>query len=121
MSNKWLDRTISASGDVGGRVADASETLIATLRNANRAIAAQGAAGWNHARGLSDELVSKGRHVRKSTSSFIADRPLESVLIIGLVGVAVGWVMRRSRERAAESSPAPKPRRRARAPRKSAR
>ncbi|MGA9340794.1 MAG: hypothetical protein WBV61_00485 [Rhodanobacteraceae bacterium] len=102
----WMDRTLSNGSDIGARVADASHNLLSALRDANHTVARQGAAGWNSARDLGSDLISRGRNVGKSTTSLIAERPLESVLIVGLAGLAIGWVLRRAQESRTESRPA---------------
>ncbi|MGA9422451.1 MAG: hypothetical protein WBW61_08810 [Rhodanobacteraceae bacterium] len=106
MSIKWMDREVPGYADIGSRVADASHALIATLRDANQAVAKRSAAGWNSARALGEDVLVKGRHTRETTAGFIAERPLESVLIIGLAGVAIGWILRRAQESRADHSSA---------------
>ncbi|MGA8278860.1 MAG: hypothetical protein WB784_11785 [Rhodanobacteraceae bacterium] len=110
MSIKWMDRKVPGYADIGSRVADASHALIATLRDANQAVARRGSAGWSSARALGDDVLTKGRNARKSTAGFIAERPLESVLIIGLAGVAIGWILRRAQESRANHSSSSAPR-----------
>lgn len=101
MSNRWIERTTAANAAVGARLADASDALVSTLREANDVVARQGAAGLDYARAFGGDMISGARRAGTSTRGLIAERPVESVVIVALVGVAIGWILRRTRERVA--------------------
>jgi hypothetical protein len=98
MAYGWMDRATAANNAVTSRLADASEALTSTLRDANDVLARQGAAGLDLARTFGGELAVNARRAGNSTRSLIAERPLESAVIVALTGVAIGWLWRRMRE-----------------------
>lgn len=94
LAKKWLDRAGAANDAIGARLADATDTLASTWHDAQHALSRQRAAGIASARAFGSDV----RRVGSSTRSLIVERPLEALLIAGVVGFALGWLIRRSRE-----------------------
>jgi|GEM_PF-5795934 ElaB/YqjD/DUF883 family membrane-anchored ribosome-binding protein len=98
MNSRWFKPALDANAAVSERLADASNALVSTLRDANEAIARQGAAGRELVSAFGDEVVTGMRRAGRSTRGLIAERPIESVAIMALIGVGIGWVLRSSRQ-----------------------
>lgn len=107
-ATQWLQRNAHANG---AHLAEASHALATSLHDAGEALARQGGSGMHAVRAFADEAVGNARQMGRSTRSLMAERPLEAALIAGVVGVAIGWLVRRSREQT------PPPARRVAAPR----
>lgn len=113
MTPGWMRRTTQAEEDLGARFADASDALSARWRDANQLLRQRGASGLDAARDFGGEMLGGARRMRRSTRDFAIERPLETALLVGVVGFAIGWLVRRIREpaprvaaaRAARSKP----------------
>ncbi len=98
MKSPWLARTAASGAEASERLAHASDALAAKLHDVRDSLARRGEHGLDLARTGGDQVAASLRRAGYSTRSLIAERPVESVVIIGLLGVAIGWVLRRSRE-----------------------
>jgi len=124
MTSPWLARTAASGAAASERLAHASDALAAKLHDVRDSLARHGGHSLELARTGSDEIAAGLRRAGNSTRGLIAERPVESIVIIGLLGVAIGWVLRRSRESrnalddgAPRKAASPRPRsRRVRAP-----
>ncbi|NCT69024.1 MAG: hypothetical protein GXC76_15460 [Rhodanobacteraceae bacterium] len=68
------------------------------MRDAEHAITRRGSAGVEAARAFGDDLLGGARHLQRSTRTLLAERPLETLLVIGIAGFAIGWIARRARD-----------------------
>ena len=98
MRPEWMDRFRHIDGDVGERFSDASDALAARLRDVNQQLRERGASGLDAARDFSGQMIGGARRMSRSTRDFAVERPLETALLVGVVGFAVGWLVRRMRE-----------------------
>lgn len=99
LTKEWINDRIGSARDVAhARIAAASDIVAQNLLDAQRAIARRSATGLDHARVLGGELQKGSYRLGRSTRSLVAERPVESVLIIGVAAFAIGWLWRRSRE-----------------------
>jgi ElaB/YqjD/DUF883 family membrane-anchored ribosome-binding protein len=101
MNSRWMERASALNAAVADRLSDASQTLATHLRAANEAIGS----GADQARDIGRSLTVSARRGSNSARELIAERPFESALIIGAVGVAIGWLWRRTREPRVEDAP----------------
>ena len=90
---RWLDRSHATSDAITARLTDASATLAAALRDANRTLLKNGTAGFDAARAFGDDLRSDARRMRQSTRSLVVEHPRESALAIALTGAVVGCAL----------------------------
>lgn len=97
MRPEWMNRVSSVDDDLGARFADASDAVAARLRSANQVLRERGASGLDAARDLSGDLIVGARRMSRSTRDFAAERPIETALLVGVVGFALGWMVRRMR------------------------
>jgi hypothetical protein len=109
MASRWMDRLAHVDDDLGARFVEASDAVAARLHDANQALLRRGTAGLVVARDFGDEMLGGARRMSRSTRHLVAERPLETALLVGVAGFAIGWLIRRMRE--------PAPRAVARAPR----
>lgn len=100
-ATQWLQHNARANG---AHLAEASHALATSLHNASEALARQGGSGMRAVRVFADGAVGNARQMGRSTRSLMAERPLEAVLIAGIAGFAIGWLVRRSREAAARTT-----------------
>jgi len=117
MTSPWLARTAASGAAASERLAHASDALAAKLHDVRDSLARHGEHSLELARTGGDEIAASLRRAGRSTRGLVAERPLESIVIIGLLGVAIGWVLRRSRESrnaVEEGAPSPTTRPRAR-------
>lgn len=98
MTPGWMDRMAHTDEDLGARFADASDAVAARWRDANHLLRQRGASGLDAARDFGGEMLGGARRMRRSTRDFVIERPLETALLVGVVGFAVGWLVRRIRE-----------------------
>lgn len=101
-ATQWLQRNARANG---AHLAEASHALATSLHDAGEALARQGGSGMHAVRAFADEAVGNARQMGRSTRSLMVERPLEAALVAGIVGFAIGWLVRRSREGAARTAP----------------
>ncbi len=94
----WMDRMSRVDDDLGTRFADTTDTLAARWRDANQLLQQRGANGLDAARDFGGEMLGGARRMSRSTRDFAVERPLETALLVGVVGFAVGWLVRRMRE-----------------------
>jgi len=127
MTTPWLARTAASGAAASERLAQASDALASKLHDVRHSLAHHGEHGLDLARASADEVAAGLRRAGHSTRSLLAERPVESIVIVGLLGVAIGWILRRSREArredargAASSRPASAAAKRRRAPSASA-
>ena len=90
---RWLDRSQATTDAITARLTDASATLAAALRNANRTLLQNGTAGFDAARAFGDDLRSDARRAAQSTRSLVVEHPRESALAIALTGAVVGCAL----------------------------
>ena len=100
MNSRWMERASALNAAVADRLSDASQTLASHLRTANDVIGS----GADQARDLGRSLTVTARRGSNSARDLIAERPFESALIIGAMGIAIGWLWRRTREPRSENS-----------------
>jgi len=98
MTSPWLARTAASGAAASERLAQASDALAAKLHDVRDSLSRHGEHSLELARAGGDEIAASLRSAGRSTRGLVAERPVESIVIIGLLGVAVGWVLRRSRE-----------------------
>lgn len=119
---RWLDRN-SSTDAMHARLADASDALARSLGSAQHALSQRGAAGMDTARAWGEDMLGGARRLGRSTQGLMAERPVQTALLIGVAGFALGWIARRARElraahdtqpAAARAAPRARPRRRAR-------
>lgn len=107
LAKDWLnDHVGSASDAAHARFAAASEVVANNLHDAQHALARRGAAGLDYARTVGSGMRKGSYRLGRSTRSLVAERPVESAIIIGIAAFAIGWLWRRSRELQAHA-PAP--------------
>jgi ElaB/YqjD/DUF883 family membrane-anchored ribosome-binding protein len=98
MTTPWLARTAASGAAASERLAQASDALASKLHDVRHSLARHGEHGLDLARASGDEIAAGLRRAGHSTRSLLAERPVESIVIVGLLGVAIGWILRRSRE-----------------------
>ncbi|MEO7324239.1 MAG: hypothetical protein ABIW82_05370 [Dokdonella sp.] len=99
LAKEWInDRIGSATDSAHASIAAASDVVAQNLLDAHRAIARRSAAGFDHVRAMGGELQKGSLRLGRSTRSLVAERPMESAVIIGVAAFAIGWLWRRSRE-----------------------
>lgn len=96
MSTLWRER---ANDAVAARFADASGALTQALHAAGDALTRSGDSSLEHARAIGQQALDHAQRAGRSTRSLVAGHPLESVLLAGLAGVVIGWVLRHARSR----------------------
>lgn len=94
LSTHWRER---ANESGVARLAQASDTLAHALHAANDAVARHGASGFERARTIGQQAFDHAQRTGRSTRSLVVGHPLESVLLAGLAGVVIGWVLRHAR------------------------
>ncbi|MEO7062511.1 MAG: hypothetical protein ABI082_01900 [Dokdonella sp.] len=94
----WMARMAHARDDAGAQFADASDAVAAHWHETNQLLRQRGAAGLDAARDFGGDVLGGARRMSRSTRDFATERPLETALLIGVVGFAVGWLVRRMRE-----------------------
>jgi hypothetical protein len=94
---------------VAERIAQASRNLRDALRDSGTRItrgASAGAdyarSGVDYARALGDDALASTQRVGRSTRAAIAERPVETLLVVGLAAFAIGWLSRRVQEARSE-------------------
>jgi hypothetical protein len=103
LAKDWLEDHVGSANDAAhARLAAASAALATHLHDVHQAIARRGGEGLDYARAIGGGMREESYRLGRSTRSLVAERPIESVVIIGLAAFALGWLWRRSRE----SSPA---------------
>lgn len=99
LAKEWMNDHLGSATDAAhARIAAASDAVAQNLLDAHRAVSRRSAAGIDHARALGEELQKGSYRLARSTRSLVAERPVESVVIIGVAAFAIGWLWRRSRE-----------------------
>jgi hypothetical protein len=115
LARKWLEENVVPATEAAhARFAAASDALVDHLQTTRKAIARTGNSGWDYARHVGSDVTKGTYRLGRSTRSLVAERPLESAVIIGIAAFAVGWLWRRSRE-SREAAPATRPSSRRRA------
>lgn len=105
LAKEWMnDRLGSATDAAHAGIEAASEAVAQNLHDAHRALARRSAAGLDHARAFGGELQKSSYRLGRSTRNLVTERPVESVVIIGVVAFAIGWLWRRSRESQSETA-----------------
>ncbi|MEP7043436.1 MAG: hypothetical protein ABI843_10260 [Dokdonella sp.] len=99
MTNPWLARTAASGAAASAQLAQASDALAAKLHDVGHALARHGEHGLDLARTGSDEIAASLRRAGRSTRGLVVERPIESVLIVAALGIAIGWILRLSREK----------------------
>ena len=94
----WMARMAHAGNDAGERFADASDAVAAHWRDTNQMLRQRGAAGLDVARDFGGDVLGGARRMTRTTRDFASERPLETAVLVGVVGFAVGWLVRRMRE-----------------------
>jgi hypothetical protein len=108
LARKWLEENVVPATEAAhARFAAASDALVNHLQTTRNAIARTGTSGLDYARQIGSDVTKGSYRLGRSTRSLVAERPIESVVIIGVAAFAVGWLWRRSRESQA-SAPAPR-------------
>ncbi len=117
LARKWLeDNVVPATEAAHARLAAVSDALVNHLQTTGNAIARTGTSGLDYARQVGSDVTNGTYRFGRSTRSLVSERPIESVVIIGVAAFAVGWLWRRSREVHASTTPSrPAARRRAKA------
>lgn len=87
-----------ATEALNASLANASDMLAKTLENARTKLARASASSADVARDFGDELLVGARKAGRSTQSLVSERPMQSLLIVGAVAFALGWIGRRARE-----------------------
>jgi len=104
LARKWLEENvIPATEAAHARFASASDALVNHLQTTRNALARTGTSGLDYARQVGNDMTKGTYRLGRSTRSLVAERPIESVVIIGAAAFAVGWLWRRSRETRAEA------------------
>jgi hypothetical protein len=99
LARKWLeDNVVPATEVAQARIAAASDALVNHLQTTRNAISRTGTSGLDYARQIGSDVTRGSYRLGRSTRSLVAERPIESVVIIGVAAFAVGWLWRRSRE-----------------------
>ena len=104
LATNWRER---ANDVLATRFANASGAMAHGLHDANDALARHGEAGLERARALGHDTLDRAHRAGRSTQRMVAGHPVESMLLAGLAGVVIGWMLRhalRRREQAAASS-----------------
>lgn len=113
LARKWLEDTVVPATEAAhARFAAASDALVNHLQTTRNAIARTGNSSLDYAKQVGSDMTSSTYRFGRSTRTLISERPIESVVIIGVAAIAVGWLWRRSRETAAQEAPARAPARR---------
>ncbi len=104
----WRER---ASDAIAERGTEVSRALTQALHAANDAFARGRDSGLDHARAFGLQALDHTRRAGRSTRSLVAGHPLEAVLLAGLAGVVIGWMLHHTRSparaaRATGSKPA---------------
>ena len=98
MTPRWMDRMAHMDDGLGARFAEASDAMAARLNDANLALMRRGSSGLNAARDFGGDMLGGARRWSQSTRGLVAERPLETALLVGIAGFALGWLIRRMRE-----------------------
>jgi len=110
LARKWLeDNVVPATEAAHARFAAASDALVNHLQATRDVIARSGSSGLDYARQIGSDVTNSTYRFGRSTRTLVADRPIESVVIIGVAAFAIGWLWRRSRETTHASAPSPRP------------
>jgi ElaB/YqjD/DUF883 family membrane-anchored ribosome-binding protein len=100
LARKWLEENVVPATEAAhAKFAAASDALVNQLQSTRSALSRSGSAGVDYARQLSNDVTQGTYRFGRSTRTLVAERPIESVMIIGAAAFAVGWLWRRSRER----------------------
>jgi len=105
MSGNWLKLITS----IPPRVVHTGDTALQALRDAGQLAGRQLDSGWHLAKELSAQASENSQRVGRSARQLVAQRPVESVLLVAGAAFAIGWlvaVVRRQRETAAPARPA---------------
>jgi hypothetical protein len=99
LARKWLEETVVPATEAAhARFAAASDALVNHLQTTRDVLARKGISSLAQARQLGDDVTQGTYRFGRSTRTLVAERPIESVVIIGVAAFAVGWLWRRSRE-----------------------
>jgi len=99
LARKWLEEKVAPATDAAqARFAAASDALVDHLQTTRNALARSGNSGLDYARQLGSDMTDSTYRFGRSTRTLVAERPIESVVIISVAAFAVGWLWRRSRE-----------------------
>lgn len=104
----------SANG-AGERIAGAASHLGDALRDAGLTVSRRASEGARYARAFGDDALTTGRDAARSTRALVEQRPMETLLVVGIAAFAIGWVLRRLQEVPSRSNAAPPKRRTPRA------
>lgn len=111
LARKWLEENVVPATEAAhARFTAASDALVDHLQTTRNAIARTGASGLDYARQVGGDVTKSTYRFGRSTRTLISERPIESVVIIGVAAIAVGWLWRRSRETQASKTPKTAPR-----------
>lgn len=108
MAPRWMDRIAHADDGVGARFAEASDAMVARLHDANQSLMRRGSSGLGAARDLGGDMLGGARRLSRSTRGVMAGRPFETVLLVGVAGFALGWLIRHMREAGPRTARAPR-------------
>lgn len=98
-ARKWLEENVVPATEAAhARFAEASDALVNHLQTTRNALARTGNSGLDYARQLGSDVTDGTYRFGRSTRTLVAERPIESVVIISVAAFAVGWLWRRSRE-----------------------
>lgn len=108
MAPRWMDRIAQADDGLGARFTEASDAIVARLHDANQSLMRRGSSGLGAARDLGGDMLDGARRLSRSTRGVMAERPFETVLLVGVAGFALGWLIRYMREAGPPTARAPR-------------
>lgn len=108
MAPRWMDRMAHADDGLGARFAEVSDAMAARLHDANQSLMRRGSSGLDAARDFGGDMLGGARRMSRSTRSLVSERPFETVLLVGVVGFALGWLIRHMREPGPRAARAPR-------------
>ena len=108
MAPKWMDRIARGDDGLGARFAEASDAMATRLHDANQSLMRHGSSGLDVARDFGGDMLGGARRLSRSTRGVMAERPFETVLLVGVAGFALGWLIRHMREAGPRTARAPR-------------
>ena len=90
LSTLWRERPNDAFAT---RLSEASDALTRALDAAGGALTRNGSDGRERTRVIGQQALDHAQRAGRSARSLVAGHPLESVLLAGLAGAVIGWIL----------------------------
>ncbi len=112
-------KTEAAITDAIDQLTRARDSLSSMLRDVLNGVSRQSAAGMESATAFRDEALAHLTRASRSTQRAVSRHPVETAILVGVIGFSVGWVVkhmhaRRNQDTIPSTSKTPRPPRRPR-------